>query len=282
MKIFTFDATMLNNIACARKGFYYHELNLRPAGQNKTYFDYGDLMHYMLAAFYRSTMAADTKVTARDKAVAAGQEYYPSLDLPVEDCEACIKNFLAYVNYWQNDKWVVKKVEEPFAVEIYKDESFVWADDDTGLTLVAEGKVDLEVLTENGNLTLVDHKTPSRNKDPEKLGNQFPLYCYAFSYGSMIINHVGKQKTLKPEEKFHRYLRFYSQEWLAEFMQETILKIIRWLKDSEQGIYLADFTTCDKFDGCIYRPICEQAASMRNSIIKTYFKQGEAWSPWNK
>jgi hypothetical protein len=280
MKIYSFDATLLNNIACARKGKFAHLLHLKAQGQTSTYFDYGELMHYLMRHYYGQQKNGETKVQARDFAIQQAREFYPTLDLPVADCEEVIKNFNEYCIYWQNDTWITHKIEEPFSSVVYEDEEFNWADEDKGLKLVAEGIIDLEVETENHNITLVDHKTPNRNRDPEKLSNQFMLYCFAFGHKSIIINHIGKQKTLKPADKFHRYTRFYSKELLDEFMQETILKVIRWLRDIEQGLFLADHTSCDKFNGCTYRQICEQSPSMREQIIKMYYKTGEEWSPW--
>ena len=282
-KIFSFDATLLNNISCPRKGKFSSVMNFRPI-DTPTYFDYGDLMHYMLELYYQKQVEGETKIRAKEYAVEQARIYYPKLSLPVPDCEECVANFLAYCTYWHNDTWVPlpNRIEEAFAVPVYEDKDYQWSDSDTGITLVAQGVIDLEIRTENDQEVLVDHKTPSRNREPEKLGYQFPLYCYARNKRKVIINHVGKQKTLKPADKFIRYQRFYSEDWLAEFMVHVVDKVLNWVKMLEAGEFQPDFSSCDKFNGCIYRRVCEQAPRMRDQVLEMYFKPSEPWDPWTK
>jgi hypothetical protein len=282
MKNFAFDATFLSSIACDMRGNYSHVMNLRPLGNAPAYFDYGELGHYFMRYYYGDQAEGITKSRAREHAFEECRKFYPQLDLPVEECEEVLKTCNEYAIYYQNDTWKPTRTEAPFTVKIFEDESFQWADGEVGLTLAVEGVIDLEVITENGNVTLVDHKFISRNKDPEKLANQFMLYCYAFDRRSIIINHIGKQKTLKPKDKFQRFQRFYGKELLTEFMQESIEKVIRFLRRTETGYYPHDYTSCDKFNGCSFRQICEQDPKQRESIIRLYYKESEPWDPWKR
>src|SRR5665213_2726039 len=282
MKTFSFDATLLATMCCGRKTNYFSNLNLRPIEGAASYFDYGELGHYLFRIYYEDRKNGGLHEASRDHAEDEARSFYTqNLNLEVSECEAAITTAMTNLDYWQNDGWKPILVEQPFAIEIFKDEDLVWPDESKGLRLVADGVIDLIIAKENEEI-IVDHKFISRNKEPDKLSYQFMLYCLTHGKNKVIINHVGKQKTLKPNEKYTRHIRHYSNDLLSEFHAETVTKVIRWIKDDQDGIYLPEFTSCDKYAGCQYRRICETEPKMRQSIIEMYFKTGESWSPFNR
>lgn len=282
MLTYTFDSTMLNNIVCGRKGNFAHNKHLKQRTGAPSYFDYGELGHYALRIYYQGIYDGLTYTQAKDKCIEESRSFYTqNLTLEVAECEEALKTVEQYLSYHQNDSWYPLKIEQPFAVEVFRDEELE-INGQNGLRLVAEGVIDLEVRTENGEEVIVDHKFISRNREPDKLGYQPMLYCVAYNKRKIIYNHIGKQKTLKPDEKFTRHTRFYSESLLKEFINETVFKVLRWMKDDEEGTYLPEFTSCDKFSGCIYRKICETEIGMRPQIIEMYYKEGVPWSPWTR
>lgn len=283
MKTFSFDSTLLNNLSCNRKANYFSNLNLQPREGAPSYFDYGELGHYLFRIYYQGKYDGMTHTQCLIKAEDEARSFYSqNLDLAVPDCEEAIKTAIDNLNYWQNDSWYPKLIEQPFAIEVFRDESMQWPDGTLGLRLIADGVIDLIIINKDSEEIIIDHKFISRNKEPDKLSYQFMLYCLTQGKNKVIINHVGKQKTLKPPEKFTRHIRHYSSDLLSEFHAETVTKIIRWIKDDQDGIYLPEYTSCDKYAGCQYRRICETEPKMRENIIQMYFKKGEAWSPFNR
>jgi hypothetical protein len=284
LKNFSFSKSFLETISCPAKGNFAYNQHLRPLTAKPDYFDYGDLLHFLLEEYYNRIKEGDSLAVARDFAVERGRKYYPNLELAIEECESCVMNFIEYVKFYQSDGWRPVNVEQPFAIEVFKDESFTWADGDVGLTLIAEGIIDLEVINENGNEMLVDHKSVSRNNDPPMLNYQNPLYCFVRGKKKVVINSIGKQKTLKPAERFNRYQKFYSEEWLTEFMQEVITKVILWLRNSEAEFFPRDFSQCKAYNkDCMFSEICKQVTVRQSDIIAMNFMVEEKqFSPFER
>jgi hypothetical protein len=283
MKIFAFSASCLNEIACGRRGNYSQNMHLTRAGTRPAYFDYGELMHFLCEFYYKDFMQGISKVQSRDHAITEARSFYPQLELPIEECEQCISNFIEYTKYYQNDGWTPLRVEEPFTVELFRDDDFPWNDGDKGLRLIAEGIIDLEIQNANQNELLVDHKTPGRRQEPETLSYQFMLYCLVRDKRKIVVNAIGKQKSLGPSEKFNRYERMYSKEVLDEFAAGVILRVIRWLRTCEAEDYEPDFTCCHKFNSdCQYLNICRQEPKMRDRVIQSGYTAGEPYNIWKK
>jgi hypothetical protein len=316
MKNFSFSATFLSNLSCARRADYAHNRHLTLKEDKPIYFQEGELGHLFMRYYYTSRKLAMTHSQSKDAAEEQTRLFYSSgLQLPVEDCERIILLCLENVEYWRNDGWNPVRVEEPFAIKLFEDKDYYVQSDSEdaeiekkieilrstytngtdglnniiqslydsrkGLTLIIEGVIDLEVRSEDGKLDLVDHKFIGRNREPDELSYQFMLYSWAFNRTRIKINHIGKQKSLKPQDKFSRWIRSYDQFLLDETIADITSRVLRWLKDDSDGIYTPDYSSCNKFNtDCLYLRACKTAPKMREAIILNYYRTGEPYNPF--
>jgi len=191
-----------------------------------------------------------------------------SIDLPIEICEEVYKTYSQYAQYYNNDGWFPIAIENPFSKLLFED---------TDLCILYEGITDL--VTQN---LIVDHKSSSRRGEPLSLSNQFIGYAWALGINNVIINKVGFQKTLEPKDKFERYTKSYTKDMIEEWRINTIawaLKLFYHLSNLDEMEQDTNFTSCDKYGGCIYASICETEREARSWKIQNNFKIGEEWSP---
>lgn len=283
MKNFTFSPSFLETISCKRKGNYTYIRGLSAVGARPDYLDEGDLGHVLLELYYKSLLKGNTRTIARDKAIDVASSYYVTLDLKIDQCEKMIDIFKEYVIYYQNDEWSPIRVEEPFAVPLFQDDSFTWKDGDSGVRLIVEGIIDLEVVNSNGNEMTVDHKFPSRNSEPETLEYQKPVYCMVRNRTKVVINQISRAKATKAADRFSRYQKFYEREWLEGFKNEVVVKVLRWLRHVEEEDFEPEYSLCHKkFQPCVFEPICTQKESMREKVIETNYKVSEPYNPFDK
>jgi len=300
-KIFVFDSTVLNDLqACARKLEFGHVKNWRPLSGKATPLDRGSMLHDMLA-LYRILLKLTWRegnpecLTRSEDAFLAEQEIpvksYPwqeivelgvmlgrtymatqSENLTMEEGEEIIRNFVEYVDYYQNDGWQPIEVEASFSKILYES---------SDLILLVEGRIDLITDSRSGR-TVVDSKTASRRQEPVLLSNQFICYAWATDVPSVTVDKIGFQKTLKARDRFQRHILSYPRELKEEWREWAIY----WGRTAafyvEEGIFPPNFTSCDKYGGCIYLPICSTTPSAREWKAATLFRKGEQWSPQSK
>lgn len=188
-----------------------------------------------------------------------------------EDIELNIRAFREYTEYFQNDGW-----DNILAVEQVG--SFIlWENED--LIIVYEMKIDLIISTSQIALLPVDHKSGSRRVDPNEMSNQFMGYCVGLKTNNLYQNQIGFQKTLKPAEKFQRHLLSFNDDRLAEWKDESAWWIRHGLDLSDRRIFPHNLTSCDKFSGCIYRPVCKSEPILRQIKLSQGFDKRE--SKWD-
>lgn len=180
-----------------------------------------------------------------------------------------------YFEHYRSDFWV------PIEAEVVKSK-ILYEDDE--IRILWKAKLDLTADTNNG-IYPIDHKTSKARREAVSNNNQFMGQCLIMGTRSMVINSIGFQKTLKPEEKFERKIMSYSAPRLMEW-QSTILpyyaKLL--LMYSESGYFPPNFTNCEsKFGKCqFYKDICTADPEMREEEIKLHFKVLPAWNPTNE
>lgn len=259
----------LNDIQlCARKFYFSKVLGKTPIAKPAP-LEKGDLLHQMLEAYYKGRMAGEGGLTLVDKAIDVGRRLAVTLDLPVSESERIIQVFREYCVHQSGETWIPLAVEEPFSREIYFRPDVKGRE---GIRVLLEGRIDLKVLIPSDNITvIVDHKSRERNKESIKLSNQNFGYAWVHDIDRVMMNYIGFQKSLKPHERFVRVLHTYSKAERESWRNETIF----WFNYIEQltdaGVYPANFTSCDKFSGCIYREVCSAAPERRESKLAEQF-----------
>lgn len=294
-KVIAIDSQWLNNIqACFYKTKLVFLERMQPTSKAEP-LERGSLMHDMLEVYYElkgprkfatkvwkdlresgipvnSIMLAPTTLGNQEQLYIefARQVAYWSAaqkDLSGDIVDETIYQFKEYCQFYKNDPWIALAVEEVGSKVIYEDEF---------LKIIYNFKVDM--VAQNGQMVApFDHKTGARRSEPTSLSNQFIGYCFGLGLSNIVINKIGFQKTLKPVERFQRFPLSISRERIIEWLTNTIWWVKLWVKASEDNYYPKDFTSCDKYSGCIFRKICETDPDAREWKMERDFVRGPVW-----
>jgi hypothetical protein len=179
-----------------------------------------------------------------------------------------------YQQFYKNDHWIPLEVETVRGKVLYEDDE---------IRILWKAKLDIMWDT-NQSITPGDHKTMKQRRDTLSLNNQFMGQCLVTESQKVIINKVGFQTTLKPEEKFLRTPVNYSQVRLLEWQTEILpfyAKLL--LMYAEIGHWPRNFTHCEnKYGNCAFVKVCEADPNMRESTLKQLFMVGPEWNPTNE
>ncbi len=290
------DATLLSSLqACARKfDFNFNQL-WQPKGGKTNSLECGSLAHIILEFFNKAIIAGKSRTDAIIIGFAAGQEYIDGFkptnlffklesdefihNTPPESGKIGKKNVIGwkyvlntmqqYFDHYKNDVILPLAAEEVRGKIIY---------DDDELQVMWKAKYDL-IYETNGGIFSKDYKTMQQRKDPIGLNNQFTGQCLVLGTRSVIIDKIGFQTSLKPDEKFIRDTISYSADRLVEFAHDIVPFYARMLLAfTESGIFPADYTGCEGMYGwCKYKEICEADRSMRDGLFNLRFVKGKVW-----
>jgi len=276
-QVLILDSQLLNNFQDCEAKFYYNFVrNIRPPVKPEA-LDKGDLVHYILKFHYRlikhnqmncnhGTIKQIPYSKIIEICIAKAEKYLLSLDLEVDQANEVVKTYGQYAEYYKNCNWSILEVEKPFAKVLY---------DSDDLKIIYVGIIDL--LT---SIAIVDTKSSSRRGEPSALSNQFMGYAWAFNVFNVVINKVGFQKTLKPEEKFERYTKSYPKAIIDEWQANAItigLKVLNFLQDVTK--MTRNFTSCDKYAGCVFQQICQTVPDAREFVIERNYQLVSEWKP---
>lgn len=284
MRILNVDSSILNTIQnCARKTQYSHIYNLQPFEKDES-LEKGDLMHKMLEPYYgmkldggpnlesplwQELMSEGVQPQGDPVLVGiqAGIYFASQMAIPSEVSEEVIDQFKAYTEHYKYDDWHPIAVEEVGSKIIYEDED---------VRIVYSFKIDL--VAEKGHLILpFDHKTGSRRHEPTSLSNQFIGYCYALGTGNILVNKIGFQKSLKPAERFQRFILPVTKDRIDEWVQNSIYWTLQFDKFTQDGYFPMNLTSCDKYSGCIFQKVCGTDPDSRDWKLERDFKVVEQW-----
>jgi hypothetical protein len=278
------DATVLTSLmACERFVDFRFNKNLIPAAGSGNPIEAGLVVHKILEEYANGIINGLLRNTAIQTGLDAGIKLASTLpNIPVEnvkDNQGKLKivgyNWIMetmdqYFKHWINDSWT------PIAAEQVK-RTLAYEDDDIRVLWVS--KLDRLVDTFKDGVMPLDHKTMKQNRDPLLLNNQFMGQCISAQSVRMCVDKIGFQTSLKPEQKFLRQIMNYNREQLAEQIQ-TIGYYAKYLVDlNEHGYYPPRYIYCDKYNGCIFRHVCESLPSDRERMLKLHFIVGDDWNP---
>lgn len=181
-----------------------------------------------------------------------------------------------YHKFYLGDSWTTLDTEIVKSRILYQDDE---------IRILFKSKLDWIVDINSGPNSIFpcDHKTMKQNRDTLSINNQFMGQCHQLDTTKVIINKVGLQKTLKPEDKFKRVVISYSPERLLEWQSEILPY---WCKQyllwNEQGYFPPNFNSCEsKFGKCEFYGVCEANPNMREEELRATFKVGAEWNPQN-
>jgi len=273
-QIYVIDSQILNTTQdCSRKANYTFGMNLEPV-LKPDYFEKGDLMHQVLAEYYnlRGQRQQWESWNWKHKDVIqrcckVGQEASVKMNLDANVVDEVLRTCTEYLEYTENDGWDrIVAVEEVASKILYEDEKRIF---------LYQGKLDLVIELSNCPILPIDHKSASRRGTPNFLSNQFQGYCWLLDVNTIVINKIGFQKTLKPQEKFERHVLSYPKELLNEWQENTIYWIKKYIKDSEENHFAPNYTSCDKYSGCIFQKVCGSTADSRKYKLTQLFNERE-------
>jgi len=308
MKIIEIDSQILNSIQnCALKHELQFEENLAPEKKAEP-LEKGDLLHKMLELYDGLlgkcyNVSSDTwcalegqgfltdfeKLLSRDKqtivsfCIEAGQYFASKMEIDTETAASVIYQFKEYSYFYNNDPWSTLAVEEVASKVLFENSE---------LKIIYSGKIDRFV--EQGSIRApMDHKSSSRQGSVSTMSNQFIGYCFLLDTNHIIIDKIGFQKTLKPAERFQRFILNIDDGRINEWKENSINYILNHLclstANPEEAHYyfdtlrvrikqpLMNLTSCDKYSGCIYRNICESNPEGREWIKERDYIIREKW-----
>lgn len=257
----------LNNIMlCPRLHLYSSLMNLEP-NNKPSYMEQGSLIHKLIEPWYKSKK--DKSPVNINSIIDSGRAYacQSNINLTVEETEETNKLFLEYVNYYQQEDWIIEAIEAPFAVLLYESEK-----DD--IRVIFQGKFDLLIETRQGVKCVVDHKEVSQNdRDPSSRDNQILGYCFAAKRYDFILNRIGKQKSLKISERMTRSYFNISKHQIEEWQESAIYWSYEILRQQELEIYPANYKSCKKFNRkCWFHEVCQAQPDDRERKLSEGFK----------
>lgn len=272
MRIIKIDSQRLTAImSCFRQANYSYILNKR-GFETSVPIQNGDVTHKMLEMYYRNKILGMPFKDNVDASIAIG-EFHAVTHAQISGDQILIltEYFKQYCEYYKNETWIPKEVEAYFAFDLYED---------SDVRIIYEGKIDL-IVEQPGvpGLIVVDHKTTSRRSIPSKLSNQFMGYCVATGNNNMMVNEYGLQASYKnPKDRLHRHLYSYSQSLLDEWRHIAVDYVLRFDQAIQDDHFPPNFTSCDKYSGCIFRDVCGSIPEAREFKLATEYKTRE-WDP---
>lgn len=258
-----------------------------PMIQKAKALDRGGLCHEGLEVYYkmlRDGSHYDDRVSSaltKIKEISSDPEQSNS---EPEDINFLLKVIEENLDYWrsEDEQMIVKEVETPFDYILFEDDD---------VRIIISGKIDLLVDipalgrgVEYLNLPF-DHKTYEREFPTYRLSNQFLNYCTATGSNYLIVNKIGMQKTLKPQDKFKRLPLSYDPLILQEWKTNVIQVILgQYLRCVSENAWTMNFTSCYKFNRlCEFYDVCDASGvEAKNFKLESNYVDSKSWDKYMK
>jgi hypothetical protein len=307
----TMDATILSSLmSCGLMTHNTFNLDLRPKEGKSNSIECGSIAHAFLEYYYQALIDKKSKSDAMDAGLAAAKLHIDGcptcISLPIEflgtpPCghkngdwvgvkntppdsvkigkrdiigwKYVLKTCVEYLSRWSSDSWTPLFSEHTKGAVIYEDSE---------MRILWKAKFDL-IVDSMDSIFPIDHKTMKQRRDSISLNNQFMGQCILTNSRKMLVNKIGFQKSLSPEERFDRQMMNYSKARLDEWRNITVpywaTKLIEYNKT---GYWPQNLTHCEnKFGFCQYKEACEADPNLRDATLALSFVKGKPWDVTN-
>lgn len=271
---------------CERKYQYAHIMRKSlPMTEKPLPLDRGTLGHIGMESYFNDLSQGvhynDRMHSALYKIKeAAADPKNSNIDI-TEELPILVKAFTESCDFWrfEDEHLEILAIETPFDYVLYEDDY---------VRIIISGKVDLLVnkpaIGGGSSYTNLpyDHKFVTRDFPVDNLSNQFINYCVPTGSSYLVVNKIGMQKTLKPEEKFKRIPLSYDpliiQQW-KDNVTEVIIN--KYLPSVITQSFPMRFINCRKFGRlCEFYPVCSSSgeAAKKFKLEMMYVER----APWDK
>lgn len=265
--IIALDSQKLSSIMeCARKHNWYHNEHLRLHNKAES-LERGDLTHQLLREYYAYLITDYDKQKAYDNAIQILHERASETDLSLDDVYLVGDTFKQYHEFYRADSWIPIAVEQSFSETLF---------DSPELTVLYEGIIDLVINHKDLGYIPVDHKTYKSRQRYFEVTNQFVGYAWAVGCTHLYRNDIG---FVKKEDKFFRDLLSFHEDVIEDWREQALHWANMYLYYTKHGVWPANFTSCDKFGGCMFQALCRATPDVRNWKKTIEYEVGEAWDP---
>lgn len=302
------DSQVLTTLmTCGRLTDFRFNMSLQSIKGKSNSLECGSIVHTFMEYYYKNIINGIDKTKALGFGMAAAElyirgcqmctDFVPTPEFPKPPCGHKVNEFQGvkntpkdseahktgwswalktceqYVEFYKNDHWV------PLEVEIVK-QKVLYEDDE--IRIMWKAKLDLTADT-NQSILPIDHKTMKQQRPNNSLNNQFIGQCHIMNTRNMVINKIGFQTSLKPEERFTRSIISYSAPRLMEWASDTLPFYARMLlMYAETGYFPPNYSNCEgKYGPCPFKGVCESDPGMREEELKLNFVVGPEWNPTN-
>lgn len=261
---------------CATKYQYGGEMGLISAVNVPIYFIEGTIGHAGLAhhysRIYENLSLPEDKRTPysqiMDEAMGVMLVESANHTIPTENVENIRTSYQQYATHYFHDSWVPLLVPEGEFTKV------LFESPELKLRIIFQGKIDLFVRDAQTNESFpVDHKFLGQKTIYPRLSNQALGYGWATDSSIFVINKVGKQKSLPPQEKFERQIITITPEHITKWIEKTINNVLEYLTYKAKGYIPKKYAQCsNRGIKCAFYDVCDQPESSREDILRIAYK----------
>lgn len=276
MRSIIIDSQLLSGLQrCATRVNFYFNNDLRTADVPGA-LQRGILIHHFLGAMYKARKDSGNRkdlLSCANEALEKTKPETAHLTISEIDINNVFRSLEQYVEMYKFEPIEVMYVEEPFALELYKNE-------EEDLRIIYVGVIDLIAKLQGQDEKVYDHKSQSRRSDFLALDDQFEGYATAAQKNMLTVNVIGLQTSVDPKEKMRRIPLSYTPFLLERWKNHVIWWVKQYMVYTLNNEWPENHQGCNKFSLCEFYSICTSASdAARAWKLKSEFIIGEKWDP---
>lgn len=234
--------------------------------------DKGLLVHIACETYYEALRTGAKYDWAVNSALMKMKAAGAKSDLNNDELNIVYITMEQYFDHWRvaDQSFEIIDVEKAFIYLLYEDNNF---------RFYMAGKIDL-IISDNKYTNLpYDHKSFERSSPVNEMSNQFKNYCNALKSNMLIVNKIGFQKTLPPEQKFLRIPVQYDHLKIQDWKDNVVLVLMEYVECVATNKWPMNETSCDKFHRqCEYYEICNSSGKAAKEFkLANNYVEAEKW-----